>query len=164
MRDLNQLLLDFEQKKNFNEHDYYVSKSNYFAFNIVDKWPKWEKRILNICGEKFSGKTHLSNIFLGKNKGFKINENEMNDDWDGDWKQATTVQEDGWTSEILIPWSIAPMKSVSTEEREIGICFYRLIISEFRVFATCRGSPYQEKFLSIFPKIKVKKYMRLKKD
>ena len=55
------------------------------------------------------------------------------------------MQENGWTSEILIPWSIAPMKSVSTEEREIGICFYRLIISEFRVFATCRGSPYQEK-------------------
>ena len=90
--------------------------------------------------------------------GVVVNENEMNDDWDGDWKQATSVQEDGWTSEILIPWSIAPMKSVSTEEREIGICFYRLIISEFRVFATCRGSPYQEKFLSIFPTIKVQKY------
>ena len=90
--------------------------------------------------------------------GVVVNENEMNDDWDGDWKQATSVQENGWTSEILIPWSIAPMKSVSTEEREIGICFYRLIISEFRVFATCRGSPYQEKFLSIFPTIKVKKY------
>ena len=92
------------------------------------------------------------------NDGVVINENEGNDDWDGDWKQATSVQDNGWTSEILIPWSIAPMKSVSTEEREIGICFYRLIISEFRVFATCEGSPYQEKFLSIFPKIKVKKY------
>ncbi|MDG2019591.1 MAG: DUF5916 domain-containing protein [SAR86 cluster bacterium] len=92
------------------------------------------------------------------NDGVVINENEGNDDWDGDWKQATAVQDDGWTSEILIPWSIAPMKSVSTEEREIGICFYRLIISEFRVFASCRGSPYQEKFLSIFPTIKVKKY------
>ena len=53
------------------------------------------------------------------NDGVVINENEGNDDWDGDWKQATAVQDDGWTSEILIPWSIAPMKSVSTEEREI---------------------------------------------
>ena len=29
-----------------------------------------EKNILNISGEKFSGKTHLANIFLSKNKGF----------------------------------------------------------------------------------------------
>jgi len=80
MRDLNQLLLDFEQKKNFNEHDYYVSKSNYFAFNIVDKWPKWEKRILNICGEKFSGKTHLANIFHLKSNALKIKGNKINDE------------------------------------------------------------------------------------
>ena len=63
MSELNQLLLNFNIKKNFNDHDYYVSKSNYFAFNIIDKWPKWEKRILNIWGEKFSGKTHLA-IYL----------------------------------------------------------------------------------------------------
>ena len=80
MRDLNQLLLDFEQKKNFNEHDYYVSKSNYFAFNIVDKWPKWEKRILNICGEKFSGKTHLANIFHLKSNALKIKGSKINDE------------------------------------------------------------------------------------
>ena len=80
MRELNQLLLDFDHKKNFNDHDYYVSKSNYFAFNIIDKWPKWEKRILNICGEKFSGKTHLANIFKSKSKALLINQNKINDD------------------------------------------------------------------------------------
>ena len=52
MRELNQLLLDFDIKRTFNEHDYYVSESNYFAFNLIDKWPKWEKKILNISGEK----------------------------------------------------------------------------------------------------------------
>jgi chromosomal replication initiation ATPase DnaA len=80
MNELNQLLLDFGHKKNFNDHDYYVSKSNYFAFNIMDKWPKWEKRILNICGEKFSGKTHLANIFKSKSKALLINQNKINDD------------------------------------------------------------------------------------
>ena len=59
MSELNQLLLDFGHKKNFNDHDYYVSKSNFFAFNIIDKWPKWEKKILNICGEKFSARLIL---------------------------------------------------------------------------------------------------------
>ena len=33
MSDLNQLLLNFEYKQNFKDEDFYVSKSNYFAFN-----------------------------------------------------------------------------------------------------------------------------------
>ena len=80
MKDLNQLLLNFKYKQNFNYDDYYVSKSNFYAFQMIEKWPKWEKNILNIYGEKFSGKTHLANIFLTKNKGIKVNENEINDD------------------------------------------------------------------------------------
>jgi len=77
MSELNQLLLDFDHKKNFNDHDYYISKSNYLAFNIIDKWPKWEKRILNIWGEKFSGKTHLANIFKSKSKALLIKNNKI---------------------------------------------------------------------------------------
>lgn len=80
MRELNQLLLNFNFKKSFNDHDYYVSDSNYFAFNIIDKWPKWEKKILNISGEKFSGKTHLANIFKLKSSALFLNEKEINND------------------------------------------------------------------------------------
>ena len=80
MKDLNQLLLNFKQNQNFNYNDFYVSKSNYYAFQLIEKWPKWEKNILNICGEKYSGKTHLSNIFLNKNGGIKVEEREINDE------------------------------------------------------------------------------------
>ncbi len=80
MKNLNQLLLNFNHKQNFNYSDFYVSKSNYYAFQLIEKWPNWEKNILNIYGEKFSGKTHLSNIFLDKNKGIKIDEKDINDD------------------------------------------------------------------------------------
>ena len=80
MSELNQLLLDLNYKQNFNDHDFYVSKSNYFAFNIIDKWPKWEKKILNICGEKFSGKSHLANIFKFKSKALLVNHNEISED------------------------------------------------------------------------------------
>ncbi len=80
MSELNQLLLDLNYKQNFNDHDFYVSKSNYFAFNIIDKWPKWEKKILNICGEKFSGKTHLANIFKSKSNALLINHSKMDED------------------------------------------------------------------------------------
>ncbi len=80
MRDINQLLLNLNFKKSFNDHDYYVSDSNYFAFNIIEKWPKWEKKILNISGEKFSGKTHLANIFKLKSSALYLNEKEISND------------------------------------------------------------------------------------
>ena len=69
MRELDQLLLNFDFSKNYKKDDFFVSKSNFFAFNLIDTWPKWEKNIINVCGEKYSGKTHLSEIFLNKNKG-----------------------------------------------------------------------------------------------
>ena len=72
MRDLNQEIIKFDYKKNFKDDDFYVSKSNKHIFDLLNQWPKWEKNFLNISGEKFSGKTHLINIFLNKFKGIKI--------------------------------------------------------------------------------------------
>ena len=79
MKIRNQNIFNFAQNKSFNYEDYFVSKSNYFAYGIINKWPKWEKNILNIYGESFSGKTHLSKIFLNKNKGIIIYEKDIND-------------------------------------------------------------------------------------
>ena len=80
MKNLNQLLFNFNYSQNFNYDDFFVSKSNYFAFQLIEKWPKWEKNILNISGEKFSGKSHLANIFCNKNKSIKITEEQLNDE------------------------------------------------------------------------------------
>jgi len=80
MKNLNQLLFNFNYSQNFNYDDFFVSKSNYFAFQLIEKWPKWEKNILNIYGEKFSGKSHLANIFCNKNKCIKITEEQLNDE------------------------------------------------------------------------------------
>ena len=77
MKNLNQLLLKFDLKQNYKSEDFYVNKSNFFAFNIIEKWPKWEKNILNIYGEKYCGKTHLSNIFKKKYKALKIQANKF---------------------------------------------------------------------------------------
>ena len=59
MKNLNQLLLDFDFKQNFTDDNFYVGASNYFAFQMINKWPKWENFFLNISGEKYSGKSHL---------------------------------------------------------------------------------------------------------
>jgi len=80
MKSLNQLLLDFDYDQNFKDDDFYVGKSNYYTFELINKWPKWEKNFLNISGEKFSGKTHIVNIFLKKFNGIKIESNLLNND------------------------------------------------------------------------------------
>ncbi|KRP05569.1 MAG: DNA replication protein [Pelagibacteraceae bacterium BACL20 MAG-120920-bin64] len=80
MKTLNQLLLDFDYDQNFKDDDFYVGKSNYYTFELINKWPKWEKNFLNISGEKLSGKTHLVNIFLKKFNGIKIESSLLNND------------------------------------------------------------------------------------
>tara|TARA_Y100001970_G_scaffold263156_1_gene348263 strand:+ start:12695 stop:13369 length:675 start_codon:yes stop_codon:yes gene_type:complete len=72
VRDVNQKVLKFEYEKTFKNDDFYISKSNKHIYKYLDTWPKWEKNFLNISGEKYSGKTHLINIFLKKNSGLKI--------------------------------------------------------------------------------------------
>ena len=78
MRDLNQEIIKFDYKKNFKDDDFYVSESNKHIFELLNKWPKWEKNFLNINGENFSGKTHLINIFLKKFNGIKLESNLLN--------------------------------------------------------------------------------------
>ncbi|WP_440680614.1 DNA replication protein [Candidatus Pelagibacter sp. HIMB1623] len=72
MSTLNQQILNFDFDQNFKDQDFYVSKSNEHSFILLNKWPKWEKNFINLVGENFSGKTHLSNIFLEKFNGIKI--------------------------------------------------------------------------------------------
>ena len=81
MRDLNQSIIKFDYDKNFKNEDFYLSKSNKHVFNFLDMWPKWEKNFVNVIGERLSGKSHLMNIFLQKNKGVKFEcKSLLNDD------------------------------------------------------------------------------------
>ena len=77
MVNLNQQILKFDYEQNFKDQDFYVSNSNQHSFNILNSWPKWEKNFINLIGERFSGKSHLINIFLEKFKGIKINADNL---------------------------------------------------------------------------------------
>ena len=80
MKNLNQLILKFDHEQNFKDQDFYVSKSNEYSFKLLCSWPKWQKNFINLIGEKFSGKTHLINIFLKKFKGIKFEASEINNE------------------------------------------------------------------------------------
>ena len=77
IKDLRQQLFNFEFNKSFNSNDFFVSESNFYAYNLLLSWPNWEKKIINIHGERYSGKTHLIEIFLEKNKGLIIDINKL---------------------------------------------------------------------------------------
>tara|TARA_B100001093_G_C26785765_1_gene996593 strand:- start:350 stop:1027 length:678 start_codon:yes stop_codon:yes gene_type:complete len=78
MRDTNQQIIKFNHKKNFKNEDFYITKSNKHITDLFNRWPNWDKNFLNIYGEKFSGKTHLINIFLKKFKGIKFEAKKLN--------------------------------------------------------------------------------------
>ncbi len=79
MRDSNQTIIKFDYDKNFKNEDFYLSKSNKHVFDFLNLWPKWEKNFVNVIGEKLSGKSHLMNIFLQKNKGIKFEGKSLQD-------------------------------------------------------------------------------------
>ena len=80
MNEIDQQIIKFNQKKDFKDDDFFVSSSNRAVFNFLDEWPKWPKNFLSISGEHYSGKSHLTSVFINKYKGIKFNANELNDD------------------------------------------------------------------------------------
>ena len=63
---MSQLTLKFPFSKKYYEQDFFVSSNNFSAFKLIDSWPNWPGKWLNIFGENGSGKTHLSKILEKK--------------------------------------------------------------------------------------------------
>ena len=63
---MSQLVFKFPFKTKYYEQDYYVSSNNFSAYRLIESWPNWPDRWVNIFGPKGSGKTHLSNILKKK--------------------------------------------------------------------------------------------------
>ena len=100
MKNLNQLILNFNYEQNFKDQDFYVSKSNEYSFKLLNSWPKWEKNFVNLIGEKFSGKSHLINIFLKKFKGIKIEANDLNNQFLKDIKVYENIIIENFNDQI----------------------------------------------------------------
>ena len=75
-----QLILKFPEHRAYKREDFYVSPSNEDAYDFINNWPKWIKRIVNIFGPSGSGKSHLSSILKTKTKCLEISANELNED------------------------------------------------------------------------------------
>ena len=78
---MSQLTFKFPFSKKYYKQDFFVSKNNFAAFKLIDSWPNWPGKWLNIYGERGSGKTHLSKILERRiNKTKLINASDLNDE------------------------------------------------------------------------------------
>ena len=74
-----QLILKFPSNKLYLKEDFYVSPSNQVAYDFVNSWPKWIKRIVNIFGPVGSGKTHISSILKSKTTYLEVQSDLISD-------------------------------------------------------------------------------------
>ncbi len=78
---MSQLTFKFPFKTKYYEQDFYVSSNNFSAYKLIESWPNWPGKWLNIFGATGSGKTHLSKILEKKIDEIKIiNANEINNE------------------------------------------------------------------------------------
>ena len=75
-----QLIFNFPFKKNYLQQDFYVSKNNFNAFKLIESWPNWPSRLINIFGPTGCGKTHLVNILKSKIQSTIISPNIVSED------------------------------------------------------------------------------------
>ena len=75
---MSQLTFKFPFKTNYFEEDFYVSANNFSAYKLIESWPKWSSRYINIFGPSGCGKTHLANILKKKINSFFIRASELN--------------------------------------------------------------------------------------
>ncbi len=71
-----QQIFNFDSNSIYSEENFIQDSSNLEAFNYLSRFPKWENRLINLYGEKKSGKTFLLNIFKNKENFFYINHDE----------------------------------------------------------------------------------------
>ena len=74
-----QLILKFPTQLAYKKEDFYVSPSNQEAYDFINSWPKWIKRIINIFGPSGSGKSHLASMLKSKTSCLWIDSNELNE-------------------------------------------------------------------------------------
>jgi chromosomal replication initiation ATPase DnaA len=69
---MNQLIFKFPFSKKYYKQDFFVSNNNFSAYKLIEEWPTWPGKWLNIFGAPGSGKTHLAKILEKKINKIKL--------------------------------------------------------------------------------------------
>ena len=98
---MDQLVFKFPFKTKYFEQDFYVSSNNFSAYQLIESWPNWPGKWLNIFGPMGSGKTHLSKILEKKIKRVMIiDETKINDKVIQNLNRVDCLIIDGFSNKI----------------------------------------------------------------
>ena len=136
-----QLIFDFPFKRSYLSQDFYVSENNINAYKLIESWPNWSSRFINIFGPKGCGKTHLINILKDKIESvllpaskvdsevllkYKVKECLIIDDFKNeiDEKLLYTITNMGsQDNKYLIVSSLSPLKSFKVKLKDLSSRF-----------------------------------------
>ncbi len=136
-----QLIFNFPFKRSYLSQDFYVSENNINAFKLIESWPNWSGRFINIFGPKGCGKTHLVNILKNKIESvlisaskvdskvllkYKVKECLIIDDFKNeiDEKLFYTITNMGFQdNKYLIVSSLVPLKSFKVKLKDLSSRF-----------------------------------------
>lgn len=109
-------------------------------------------------GDGRSGYNFMLALSNGIGDGTIANENQFNNDWDGAWKHAVSEDDDSWSAEILIPWHIAPMRSIDGDTRTIGLSLDRVVGDTGERMTWPAISYTEQRYLSALQKVEVPQF------
>ena len=69
---MDQLIFKFPFSKKYYEQDFFVSSNNFSAYKLIESWPTWPGKWLNIFGAVWIWKNSLSKNFRKKIKKTKL--------------------------------------------------------------------------------------------
>ena len=136
-----QLIFNFPFKRSYLSQDFYVSENNMQAYKLIESWPNWSSRFVNIFGPKGCGKTHLINILKNKIDSilfpaseinsnilskFKVKECLIIDDYKNqiDEKLLYTITNMGYQdNKFLIISSLVPLKTLKVKLKDLNSRF-----------------------------------------
>ncbi len=136
-----QLIFNFPFKRSYLSQDFYVSENNIQAYKLIESWPNWSSRFVNIFGPKGCGKTHLINILKKKIDSilfpaseinsnilskFKVKECLIIDDYKNqiDEKLLYTITNMGYQdNKFLIISSLVPLKTLKVKLKDLNSRF-----------------------------------------
>jgi|TARA_B100001540_G_C15733214_1_gene608605 chromosomal replication initiation ATPase DnaA len=136
-----QLIFNFPFKRSYLSQDFYVSENNIQAYKLIESWPNWSSRFVNIFGPKGCGKTHLINILKNKIDSilfpaseinsnilskFKVKECLIIDDYKNqiDEKLLYTITNMGYQdNKFLIISSLVPLKTLKVKLKDLNSRF-----------------------------------------
>jgi len=136
-----QLIFNFPFKRSYLSQDFYVSENNINAYKLIESWPNWSSRFINIFGPKGCGKTHLINIIKDKIESvllpaskvdskvllkYKVKECLIIDDFKNeiDEKLFYTITNMGFQdNKYLIVSSLTPLKNFKVQLKDLSSRF-----------------------------------------